>query len=103
MGHICLETAWVYRQWVILHGWYASISDDRAGLAKHIPSFLCPVYKQTGKLTFDEPKIGLVGAGRSNSRAWEFAAKYNHGNPVAGNFMEVQYDDRISYLFSRLK
>ncbi|KAJ9580129.1 hypothetical protein L9F63_004202, partial [Diploptera punctata] len=62
-----------------------------SGLHRYI--FL--VYKQPGKINFDEPYISNKPRNpqRRNFSIKEFAQKYNLGNPVAGNFYQAQYDD----------
>lgn len=61
------------------------------------------VYKQPGKLTWDEPKVGMTGKGRNNTKAADFVTKYNLGNPVAGNFYQAEWDDYVPKLYAKLE
>ncbi|KAL4718462.1 hypothetical protein ACJJTC_008716 [Scirpophaga incertulas] len=61
------------------------------------------VYEQPGKLTFDEPRIcNTMRKNRANFSIAKFAAKYNLGDPVAGNFYQAQYDDYSPILSQQL-
>ncbi|PSN44482.1 OV-16 antigen [Blattella germanica] len=57
------------------------------------------VYKQPGKITFDEPRIdNRTRATRTNFSIGQFAVKYNLGNPVAFNYYQAQYDEYVPIL-----
>ncbi|XP_065341880.1 protein D2-like isoform X1 [Cloeon dipterum] len=61
------------------------------------------VYKQSGQLTFDEPRLtNRSGDNRGKFSIRKFAAKYNLGNPVAGNFYQAQWDDYVPKLYEQL-
>ncbi|KAL4712381.1 hypothetical protein ACJJTC_001542 [Scirpophaga incertulas] len=61
------------------------------------------VYEQPGKLVFDEPRIcNTTSQNRRNFHIAKFAAKYNMGDPVAGNFFQAQYDDYSPILFKQV-
>lgn len=54
------------------------------------------VFRQSGLLEFDEKRISNKSReNRLNSKAREFVAKYNLGNPIAGNFYQAQFDDYV--------
>ncbi|PSN44470.1 Protein D1, partial [Blattella germanica] len=62
------------------------------------------VYKQPGKITFDEPYIdNRTGPPRLKFSTKQFAKKYSLDNPVAGNFYQAQYDDYVLILHAQLK
>ncbi|CAK1541415.1 unnamed protein product [Leptosia nina] len=61
------------------------------------------VYKQPGKLTFDEPRLpNTSGEKRTMFSIAKFAEKYNLGDPIAGNFFQAQYDDYVPILNEQL-
>ncbi|XP_034234803.1 protein D3-like isoform X1 [Thrips palmi] len=61
------------------------------------------VYKQSGKLAFDEKKLtNRSGDNRGCFAIRKFAAKYNLGDPVAGNFYQAQWDDYVPKLYAQL-
>ncbi|EAT40755.1 AAEL007549-PA [Aedes aegypti] len=61
------------------------------------------VYKQNGKLTFDEPRLtNRSGDNRGGFSIRKFAEKYNLGNPVAGNFYQAEWDDYVPILYKQL-
>ena len=61
------------------------------------------VYKQNGKITFDEPRLpNTSGENRGGFSISKFAKKYNLGNPVAGNFYQAQWDDYVPILYKQL-
>ncbi|XP_041969058.1 protein D3-like [Aricia agestis] len=61
------------------------------------------VYKQPGKLTFDEPRLGDRSRdNRAQFSIHKFAQKYNLGDPIAGNFYQAQYDDYVPLLYKQL-
>uniref|UniRef100_A0A8D9EJU9 OV-16 antigen n=1 Tax=Cacopsylla melanoneura TaxID=428564 RepID=A0A8D9EJU9_9HEMI len=62
------------------------------------------VYKQSGDIEFTEPFTSKSSAGeRLHFTSAKFAAKYNMGSPIAGNFYEAQYDDYVPILHSQFK
>lgn len=61
------------------------------------------VYKQPGKLTFDEPHVNKNSSqDRPKFRAAKFAEKYKLGNPIAGNFYQAKWDDYVPLLHKQL-
>ncbi|CAH0713924.1 unnamed protein product, partial [Brenthis ino] len=61
------------------------------------------LYKQPGKLSFDEKKLTNKSIdGRAAFSTAKFAEKYNLGNPVAGNFYRAQFDDYVPLLYKSL-
>ncbi|XP_060524137.1 phosphatidylethanolamine-binding protein homolog F40A3.3-like [Cylas formicarius] len=60
------------------------------------------VYKQPGKLKFDEPVLGRSVEKRGNFFATKFANKYKLGQPVAGNFYLAQFDSYVPQLYKEL-
>ncbi|KAL0818142.1 hypothetical protein ABMA28_008666 [Loxostege sticticalis] len=61
------------------------------------------VYKQPGKLSFDEPRLtNTSGDNRPMFSIAKFATKYNLGDPIAGNFYQAQYDDYVPLLYKQL-
>ncbi|XP_058818071.1 protein D2-like [Topomyia yanbarensis] len=61
------------------------------------------VYKQNGKLSFDEPRLtNRSGDNRGGFSIKKFADKYQLGNPVAGNFYQAQWDDYVPLLYKQL-
>lgn len=61
------------------------------------------VYKQNGKLSFDEPRLtNRSGDNRGGFSIAKFAEKYKLGNPVAGNFYQAQWDDYVPILYKQL-
>ena len=61
------------------------------------------VYKQPGKLTFDEKRLtNRSGDDRAMFKIENFATKYNLGAPVAGNFYQAKYDDYVPILYKQL-
>ncbi|KAL7642798.1 UNVERIFIED_CONTAM: hypothetical protein RMT77_006086 [Armadillidium vulgare] len=60
------------------------------------------VYKQPGKLTFDEPRLtNTSGDNRAKFSAKKFAAKYKL-DLIAGNFYQAQYDSYVDKLYEQL-
>lgn len=49
-----------------------------------------------------EFKIYRVGQGREQRSVKKLAAKYNLGDPVAGNFFQAKYDDHVPMLYEQL-
>ncbi|GJQ88323.1 hypothetical protein Trydic_g223 [Trypoxylus dichotomus] len=61
------------------------------------------IYKQNGKLNFDEPLLtNRSGDNRGVFSIRKFAAKYNLGQPVAGNFYQAEFDDYVPILYKQL-
>ncbi|KAF2895555.1 hypothetical protein ILUMI_10619 [Ignelater luminosus] len=50
------------------------------------------LYKQPGKIEFNEPNLAKSGP---NFSIKKFAEKYNLDHPIAGNFFQAQYDDSV--------
>lgn len=71
------------------------------GTGFHRYTFL--LYKQPGKLNFDEAHINITqGEERKYFNIRKFAAKYNLGNPVAINIFQAQYDDYVPKLLAQV-
>lgn len=61
------------------------------------------IFKQSGKLTFDEPRLtNRSGDNRGCFKIQKFAEKYNLGTPIAGNFYQAEYDDYVPILYKQL-
>jgi len=61
------------------------------------------VYKQPGKMEFDEPRLtNRSGDNRGMFSIRKFALKHNLGVPVAGNFYQAQWDDYVPKLYEQL-
>lgn len=61
------------------------------------------VYQQPGKLNFDEPRLTNTSAdNRGGFSIAKFAAKYNLGDPISGNFYQAKYDDYVPLLYKQL-
>lgn len=60
------------------------------------------LYKQPGKIKFDEPKKSKTDGKRANFSSEAFAKKYKLGSPVAGNFFQAKYDDTVPALHKQL-
>ena len=61
------------------------------------------VFKQNGKLKFDEPHLtNRSGDKRGSQKVAKFAAKYSLGNPVAGNYFQAEWDDYVPKLYEQL-
>ncbi|CAH1404410.1 unnamed protein product [Nezara viridula] len=52
--------------------------------------YVLVVYKQPGKLQFDEPKITVPGGNRAKFSVSKFASKYKLGDPIAANFFQAK-------------
>lgn len=62
-----------------------------AGSGLHRYTFL--VFKQPRRIVFKEPLIALTNINsREKFSVRDFAAKYNLGKPIAGNYYQAQYD-----------
>ncbi|KAJ8680313.1 hypothetical protein QAD02_016100 [Eretmocerus hayati] len=61
------------------------------------------VYKQPGKVTFNEKRLtNRSGDGRNNFSIKKFAEKYKLGNPIAGNLYQAAFDDYVPELYKQL-
>ncbi|XP_012266003.2 protein D2-like isoform X2 [Athalia rosae] len=61
------------------------------------------VYKQNGRINFDEPRLTNRSAeNRGLFSIRKFAAKYDLGDPVAGNMYQAKYDDYVPLLYKQL-
>ncbi|XP_071448490.1 protein D3-like [Hetaerina americana] len=61
------------------------------------------VYKQSKKLTFDEPRLtNRSGDHRGKFSIQKFADKYSLGQAIAGNFYQAQWDDYVPKLYEQL-
>ncbi|XP_076630041.1 protein D2 isoform X3 [Colletes latitarsis] len=61
------------------------------------------LYKQPGKLTFDEKRLtNRSGDDRAKFSIKKFAAKYNLGDPIAGNMYQAEFDDYVPLLYKQL-
>ncbi|XP_060536978.1 phosphatidylethanolamine-binding protein homolog F40A3.3-like isoform X2 [Cylas formicarius] len=61
------------------------------------------VYKQTGQLTFNEPRLtNKSGEKRGCFSIRKFSEKYNLGQPIAGNLYQAQWDDYVPILYKQL-
>lgn len=62
------------------------------------------LYKQPSKLTFEERHLSnRSGEHRAKFSIRNFAAKYNLGNPIAGNMYQAEYDDYVPILYKQLE
>ncbi|RWS09641.1 phosphatidylethanolamine-binding-like protein [Dinothrombium tinctorium] len=78
---------------------YVGTGDPKGG-GVHRYVFL--VYKQPRELKPDESVLSSRSAdNRTNFKTTDFAKKYNLGNPIAGNFFQVQLDDYVSKLYNQ--
>lgn len=60
------------------------------------------VFKQTGKLEFDEPRHSNTDGNRAGFSTKNFAQKYNLSGPIAGNFFQAKFDDSVPELHRQL-
>lgn len=82
-----------------LSAYVGSGPPEGTGLHRYV--FL--IYKQNGKLNFDEPRLtNTSGDNRGKFSIQKFATKYELGNPVAGNFYQAQWDDYVPILYKQL-
>lgn len=82
-----------------LSAYIGSGPPEGTGLHRYV--FL--VYKQSEKLKFDEKRLpNTSGDDRGCFSISKFAAKYNLGNPVAGNFYQAEWDDYVPILYKQL-
>lgn len=83
----------------VLSAYVGSGPPQGTGLHRYV--FL--VYKQDGKITFDEPRLpNNNGDGRGCFKIAAFAQKYKLGNPIAGNFYQAEWDDYVPKLYEQL-
>ncbi|KAK9723173.1 Phosphatidylethanolamine-binding protein [Popillia japonica] len=75
-----------FREW---HHWLVgNIPGEGTGLHRYV--FL--VYKQNGKLNFDEPRLtNRSGDNRGKFCIRKFAEKYKLGQPIAENFYQAEF------------
>ncbi|XP_022082074.1 protein D2-like [Acanthaster planci] len=63
------------------------------------------IYKQTGRINPDS--VPLVSdsdfTGRAKWKVREFAQSHGLGNPVAGNFVQAEYDDYVPKMYARVE
>jgi hypothetical protein len=53
-------------------------------------------------MTFTDPKLTLSVDNRGCTKTSDLTAKYNLGNPVAGNFYLAEWDDYVPKLYQKL-
>ncbi|XP_018796164.1 PREDICTED: protein D1-like isoform X2 [Bactrocera latifrons] len=83
----------------ILSAYVGSGPPKNSGLHRYV--FL--LYKQKGKLEFNEARIGNNSREeRPNFRAANFASKYDLDYPVAGNFYQAQWDEYVPFVHKQL-
>ncbi|XP_055917009.1 protein D3 [Eupeodes corollae] len=83
----------------VLSAYIGSGPPKGTGLHRYV--FL--VYKQSGKLAFDEKKLpNTSGDDRGCFKIQNFVEKYNLGTPVAGNLYQAEYDDYVPILYKQL-
>lgn len=82
-----------------LSAYVGSGPPEGTGLHRYV--FL--IYKQSGKLTFDEQRLtNTSGDNRGCFAIKKFADKYKLGDPVAGNLYQAQWDDYVPILYKQL-
>ncbi|XP_032526487.2 protein D3-like [Danaus plexippus] len=83
----------------VLSGYIGSGPPEGTGIHRYVYI----LYKQPGKLVFDEKRLGNKSIdGRAAFSTKKFAEKYNLGAPVAGNFYRAQFDDYVPLLYKSL-
>jgi len=83
----------------VLSQYVGSGPPNGTGLHRYV--FL--LFKQTGKLTFDVPRLtNRSGDGRAKQDVAKFAEKHHLGDPVAGNFYQAEWDDYVPRLYEQL-
>ncbi|VEN41804.1 unnamed protein product [Callosobruchus maculatus] len=60
------------------------------------------LFKQPGKVKFEEPKHSATDGNRANFNTKNFAKKYNLGKPIAGNFFQAQWDEYVPQAHKKL-
>lgn len=84
----------------VLSDYVGSGPPPETGLHRYV--FL--IYKQSGKLTFDEPRLtNYSGDNRGCFKIAAFSQKYKLGNPIAGNFYQAEFDDYVPLLYKQLE
>ena len=68
-----------------------------------LPFFFNSVFKQKGRVTYTDQKIGVTSKGRSNTKVRDLIHKYNLGEPVAGNFYLAEWDSYVPEVYKKLK
>ncbi|XP_063628638.1 protein D3-like isoform X2 [Cydia splendana] len=83
----------------VLSGYIGSGPPEGTGIHRYVYI----LYKQPGKLSFDEPRLTNKSIdGRAAFSTKKFAEKYNLGAPVAGNFYRAQFDAYVPLLYKSL-
>ncbi|XP_023947602.1 protein D3 isoform X2 [Bicyclus anynana] len=83
----------------VLSGYIGSGPPEGTGIHRYVYI----LFKQPGKLSFDEKKLDNKSVdGRAAFSTKKFAEKYNLGAPVAGNFYRAQFDDYVPLLYKSL-
>jgi phosphatidylethanolamine-binding protein len=83
----------------VLSDYVGSGPPEKTGLHRYV--FL--VYKQNGKLSFDEPRLtNRSGDNRGCFKIQKFVEKYGLNEPVAGNFYQAEWDDYVPELYKQL-
>ncbi|XP_014250544.1 protein D3-like [Cimex lectularius] len=83
----------------VISAYIGSGPPNGTGLHRYV--FL--VYKQPGKVDFDEPRLpNTSGDNRGLFSISKLAKKYNLGNPVAGNLYQAQWDDYCPILYKQI-
>lgn len=74
---------------------------EGTGLHRYV--FLAYKQHQSDDIKPDEPILtNRSGENRAKFSVAKFAAKYNLGSPVAGNYYEAQWDDYVPKLYEQL-
>ena len=87
---LSLQAAWFSRL-----RWTANLAKV---VKKLLDLFICRIHLIYWHLSF----VFSSREGRINFSIRKFAAKYNLGQPVAGNFFQAQYDDYVRMLHEQL-
>ncbi|XP_076759629.1 protein D2 isoform X2 [Xylocopa sonorina] len=83
----------------VLSEYIGSGPPEGTGLHRYV--FL--LYKQPGKLTFDERRLtNRSGDHRAQFSIRKFAQKYKLGDPIAGNMYQAEFDDYVPILYKQL-
>uniref|UniRef100_A0A2H1X2U3 SFRICE_002482 n=1 Tax=Spodoptera frugiperda TaxID=7108 RepID=A0A2H1X2U3_SPOFR len=83
----------------VLSGYIGSGPPEGTGIHRYVYI----LYKQPGKLNFDEKRLTNKSIdGRAAFSTKKFAEKYSLGAPVAGNFYRAQFDDYVPLLYKSL-
>ncbi|XP_013193283.2 protein D3 [Amyelois transitella] len=82
-----------------LSGYIGSGPPEGTGIHRYVYI----LYKQPGKLSFDERRLTNRSIeGRAAFSTNEFAKKHNLGAPVGGNFYRAQFDSFVPLLYKSL-